>query len=448
MRVGVVGAGIGGLAAAHELVRLGHEAVVFEGSAEIGGKLRTGSVGGEQVDLGAEAVLARRPEAVELIDAVGLGARRVSPVTTSSSVWTHDSLRALPPTVLGMPADLSALTASGIVTELVPDAVPVPGEDISVADYVVARAGREVLDRLVEPLLGGVYAGRADALSLRAAAPQLAALGPDPIEAAVTARAAAAPGGRPVFAGIEGGIGTLPQAVVASGDLTVHTGRTVRLVERRGDGWRLAAGPVGAVEIHDVDAVVLATPAPATARLVAEVAPRAAFALAAVEYASVVLVTVVLDEAVGLPGSGFLVPPVDHRFIKAATFSSNKWAWVGRESGRTVLRASVGRAGEQHTLHVTDADLVTAVLADLQATVGPLPVPADTHVQRWGGALPQYAVGHLDRVATVRDAVAEVPGLEVCGAAYDGVGVAAVVAGARAAARRLHHDSEQGSDQT
>lgn len=440
MRVAVVGAGIAGLTAAWELTRQGHDVVVLDGADHVGGKLLTGEVGGVQLDLGAESVLARRPEAVELIEAVGLGGQVQNPATTSAGVWTRGEVRPLPPTVLGVPADLDALAASGIVDDVQARAVPVPSDDVSVGDFVTARAGREVLQRLVEPLLGGVYAGHADALSLRAAAPQLLALGDDPVTAAVSARAASAGSPvPPVFAGIVGGVGTLPRVLAERSGAEVRTGSTVRIVERSGTGWRLLAGPVGAVEEVLADAVVVATPAPATARLLAEVAPDAAFALAGIDYASVALVTIVLEEQLELTGSGFLVPPVDGRFVKAATFSSNKWAWVA-ETGRTVLRASVGRAGESTALQTGDSELVGLVLADLAEALGPVPSPADTHVQRWGGALPQYEVGHLDRVATVRSSVAGVRGLEVCGAAYDGVGIAAVVAGAQAAVSRLLDD--------
>ncbi|WP_229051213.1 protoporphyrinogen oxidase [Aeromicrobium sp. Leaf350] len=437
MRVAVVGAGIAGLTAAHELARQGHEVLVLEGSDRIGGKLLVGDVGGVQVDLGAESVLARRPEAVGLIDAIGLHDRVQHPATTAAGVWTRGAVRALPPTVLGVPADLEALAASGIVDGVDVRPTPVPDADLSVGEYVTARAGREVVDRLVEPLLGGVYAGHADDISLRAAAPQLLALGDDPVGSAVAARAAADPGPpSPVFAGLVGGVGTLPAALLAASGAEIRTGCTVRLLERDGDGWRLLAGAVGAVEEITADAVVVAAPAPASARLLAEVAPDAAFALAGIDYASVALVTVVIDDHVELPGSGFLVPPVDGRFVKAATFSSNKWSWVG-DSGRTVLRASVGRAGESTALQVPDGELVARVLADLAEAVGPLPTPADTHVQRWGGALPQYVVGHLDTADTARRSVAEVRGLEVCGAAYGGVGIAAVVAGAQDAVSRL-----------
>ncbi len=437
MRVAVVGAGIAGLTAAWELGRRGHEVVVLDGADHIGGKLLSGHVGGVQLDLGAESVLARRPEAVGLIEAVGLADQLQHPVTTRAGVWTRGAIRPLPPTVLGVPSDLEALAASGIVDDVRAESVPVPDQDVSVGEFVTARAGREVLQRLVEPLLGGVYAGHADALSLRAAAPQLLALGDDPVTAAVAARAAASDAPvAPVFAGLVGGVGTLPQAVADRSGAEVRTGSTVRLVERSGDGWRLLTGPVGDVEEVRADAVVVATPAPATARLLAEVAPDAAFALAGLDYASVALVTIVLAEHFELAGSGFLVPPVDDRFVKAATFSSTKWAWVA-DSGRTVLRASVGRAGESRALQLGDGELVDRVLADLAEAVGRLPRPADTHVQRWGGALPQYEVGHLDRVATVRSSVASARGLEVCGAAYDGVGIAAVVAGAQAAVTRL-----------
>jgi oxygen-dependent protoporphyrinogen oxidase len=150
-------------------------------------------------------------------------------------------------------------------------------------------------------------------------------------------------------------------------------------------------------------------------------------------------VTFVIDADVELPGSGFLVPPVDGTAIKGATFSSNKWGWLA-EPGRTVLRASVGRAGETTLLHSDDATVADAALADLRAAVGGLPDPAAWHVQRWGGALPQYEVGHLDRVAVIDRAVAAVPGLEVCGAAYRGVGIPAVIASAREAVSRLLSD--------
>ena len=297
--------------------------------------------------------------------------------------------------------------------------------------------GREVVDRLVEPLLGGVYAGHSDRLSLRATSSQIAALDGDLVASAARARAAATATG-PVFFGLVGGIGQLPQAVVDAGGFDVRLDATVRAVTRTEEGWRLQVGPTTAVETLDVDAVVVATPAPATSRLLAEIAPEAAFALAGVDYASMAIVTFVLDGALEPEGSGFLVPPVDGTTIKAATYSSVKWAWTAEVAGGlTVARASIGRAGETAILHQDDAALVELARADLEAATGSVGRVVDARVHRWGGALPQYDVGHLELVDTVERAVAEVPGLEVCGAAYRGVGIPAVIASGRAAARRL-----------
>jgi oxygen-dependent protoporphyrinogen oxidase len=204
-------------------------------------------------------------------------------------------------------------------------------------------------------------------------------------------------------------------------------------------------GPTTDEQALDVDAVVLATPAAATSRLLARTAPAAAGALAGVEYASVGIVTLVLPRA-GLPeavtGSGFLVPPVEGRYVKAATFSSAKWAWLDDAAAdRVVVRASVGRHREERDLQADDGEVVTRVVADLGAILGaPLPPPLASALTRWGGGLPQYGVGHLDVVDLVRRDVGRHPGLAVAGAAYDGVGVPACIAsGARAATQVLTH---------
>lgn len=191
-----------GLAAAHELAAGGADVVVLEGSDRLGGKLRLGDVGGLTLDLGAESMLARRPEALDLVHTIGLDDRLVNPRTISAAIWTHGALRAMPATVMGIPADVAELAASGIAG-IDAHVLPVPEGDISVAEFVSARLGRDVLERLVEPLLGGVYAGHTDSLSLRATTPQIAALGADLLAGATSARAAATATG-PVFAGLVG----------------------------------------------------------------------------------------------------------------------------------------------------------------------------------------------------------------------------------------------------
>jgi oxygen-dependent protoporphyrinogen oxidase len=195
------------------------------------------------------------------------------------------------------------------------------------------------------------------------------------------------------------------------------------------------------------DAVVLATPARATARLLSDVAPTAALALARIESASMAIVTLAFPARAfpEVAGSGFLVPPVEGRSVKASTFSFAKWDWV-REAGTAtgedllVMRCSLGRHREEQTLQVSDEELVEIALRDLADAIGLSVRPVDAHVQRWGGALPQYAVGHLDRIASVRRDVGELVGLAVCGSAYDGVGIPACIASARLAADKILHD--------
>ena len=415
----------------------------------IGGKLRSGDVGGVTLDVGAEALLNRRPEAVNLAVAVGLAAAVEHPATSTAGLWTRGRLRSLPPTVMGVPADLTALRASrvlsttGLLRAVVEPALrtrPV-SEDVAVGKLVAARCGSEVSDRLVEPLLGGVYAGRADELSLRAVLPQL---GPAldagrSLLATATAVRRKQRADRPVFAGLVGGVAQLAPAVAAASGAEVHTGVTLRSIERLPAGrWRLVTGPVPAPRIVDADAVVLALPATAASRVLLAACPHGATDLAAIEYASVAVVTLAYDATalpVALRGSGFLVPPVDGRLVKACTYSTNKWAWLRRTAGDMVIvRCSVGRHRDVADLQREDSDLIALAAADFADATGVRGRPLDAAVTRWGGSLPQYAVGHLERVDRIRAAVAALPGVAVCGAAYDGVGIAACIASAQRAA--------------
>jgi len=455
VRIVIVGGGIAGLSAAWFLKELGAgDVTVLEASPRVGGKLGQAEVGGLTVETGAESVLARRPEAVELIRAVGLGDDLVHPETSSAGMWSRGHVRPLPAEqVMGIPSDLAALARSGIVstaaiTRAMGDtATPVTprSDDLSVASYVGERLGAEIVERMVDPLLGGVYAGHADQLSMFATLPQFTRAVTDGVpltRAAAEIRAASAPG--PVFAGIRGGIGRLPGAVALASGATVRTGVTVQELSRTASGWTLRTRSGLDDEVLEADAVVMAAPAPAASRLLGPVVPAAAAELAAIPYASMAVITLVYPPAVGRPpvaGSGFLVPAVDRRLIKAVTFSSAKWAWTSAAADAagsgTVLRASVGRMGEEADLQRPDEDLVHGVAVDVAHATGLAGSPVDALVSRWGGGLPQYLVGHLDRVRRIREAIAGVPGLAVCGAAYDGVGIAATIASARLAAERI-----------
>ncbi|MCX5229353.1 protoporphyrinogen oxidase [Streptomyces sp. NPDC006553] len=457
----VAGGGIAGLAAAHRLAVAGHRVTLLEAGPRLGGKLLAGEIAGAPVDLGAESLLARRPEAVALARAVGLGDRLQAPGTTTASVWSRGELVPMPKGhVMGVPGDAHAveglLSAEGVRrigldAELPPTEI---GEDIAIGAYVAARMGHEVVDRLVEPLLGGVYAGDAYRISMKAAVPALfeAARTRPTLTAAVRAvqqagavvpadAAGAATGlGGSVFLGVDGGVGTLPGAVAdairaAGGEIL--TDAPVTGLRRTGaTGWQVVSGD----RVLTADAVVLATPAGPAAALLAPHAPAASADLDAVAYASMALVTLAFrrTDMPALPGSGFLVPPVDGHTIKASTFSSQKWQWVAdRAPDLFVLRTSVGRHGEEDQVHREDADLVAASLKDLAAATGLTARPVATTVTRWIGGLPQYPVGHLARVARVREAVAALPGLRVAGAAYDGVGIPACIASAHRAADEI-----------
>ncbi|GGY69116.1 protoporphyrinogen oxidase [Streptomyces olivaceoviridis] len=451
----VIGAGIAGLAAAHRLLGRGARVTVLEAGDRVGGKLLPGEIAGVRVDLGAESMLARRPEAVALAREAGLGELLQPPATATASIWTRGALRPMPKGhVMGVPGSAAAL--AGILSDeglaRIERDADLPrtevGDDVAVGEYVAARIGREVVDRLVEPLLGGVYAGDAYRISMRSAVPQLfqaarthASLTEGVRE--IQAKAAAQQQTGPVFMGIAGGVGRLPPAVadsVRARGGEILTGTPARELRREAaGGWRITAGE----RVLRADAVIVAVPAPAAAALLRAEAPGAAAELAAVEYASMALITLAYRRAdLNLPeGSGFLVPPVDGRTIKASTFASRKWGWIAEEDPDVaVLRTSVGRHGETEVLGRDDADLVEVSRHDLREATGLAAVPLRTRVTRWTDGLPQYPVGHHARVARVREQIAKLPGLAVCGAQYDGVGIPACIASAYAAVDQLGGD--------
>jgi oxygen-dependent protoporphyrinogen oxidase len=321
---------------------------------------------------------------------------------------------------------------------------------VPVARYVAARFGPEVVDRLVDPLLAGVYAGRCEELSFEATLPRLAAESGRhaSLAEAVTALLPAPGGPEPaagqgVFTTLADGLGSLPPRLAAASGARVRTGATVRELAPTPDGWRLTVGSAHAPEALTADAVVLAVPAAPASRLLAGVpgAGAGARALAGIGYASMAIVTLAYPAAAfpaPLAGSGYLVPAVDGRPVKAVTYSSVKWPHL-RDAVRdlVIVRCSVGRVGEEALLQCDDADLARLAAADFATATGASGPPVATRVTRWGGALPQYGVGHGDRVARIRAAVAAEPGLAVCGAAYDGIGVPACIASAQAAAREV-----------
>ena len=455
----IVGGGIAGLAAAFFLRDEPVRVTVLEGSPRLGGKLSTSQIAGVAVDEGAEAMLVTRPEGTGLIAEAGLAGQRVAPGTTSSAIWTRGAFRPLPRgQFMGVPSDMAALAGSGVLSppglaraeedlELPP--TPLDG-DVAVGQYVGARQGDEVVDRLVDPLLGGVYAGRSAELSFEATMPALAGAArrhrslAEAVRSLIPAQPAAPAGtrtGGSVFTTLAGGLGTLPGYLAKASGAEVRTSAMARALAPAVRGWRLTVGSAAEPERLDADAVILAVPARPAGRLLAGV-PGASAAVAALgefSYASMAIVTLAYPRsAFPAPGlaaqgrSGYLVPAVDGHAVKAVTFSTVKWPHLGGEL--EIVRCSVGRIGEEALLQRADGELAALAAAELAEATGARGAPAATRVTRWGGALPQYTVGHLNRVATIRAAVGAQPGLAVCGAAYDGVGIPACVATARAAA--------------
>jgi len=467
----IVGGGISGLAAAFFLRDAAVRVTVLEGSPRLGGKLSVSEIGGVAVDEGAEALLVTRPEGTGLIAEAGLGDQRAAPGPTSSAIWTLGALRPLPRRqFMGVPSDMAELARSGVLSaagvaragqdlELPPTA---RDGDVPVARYVAARLGEEVVDRLVDPLLGGVYAGRSAELSFDATLPALAAASrrhrslaeaarsllpaPGPVPASAGTRAGGA-----VFTTLTGGLGMLPAYLAKASGADVRTCAMARELAPAGPGWRLTVGSAAAPERIDADAVILAIPGRPAGRLLADVpgVSAAVTAFGEISYASMAIVTLAYPRS-AFPGpglaalgwSGYLVPAVDGRAVKAATFSTVKWPHLASSSAPgaeplEIVRCSVGRIGEEALLHRTDDELAALAAAELAEATGVRGRPAASRVTRWGGALPQYTVGHLDRVAAIRAAVAAQPGLAVCGAAYDGVGIPACVATARAAVSQV-----------
>ncbi|HVL27124.1 MAG TPA: protoporphyrinogen oxidase [Acidimicrobiales bacterium] len=426
--VAVLGGGITGLATAWFLRQAAPDlpVTIYEAGDRLGGKIRTSELAGRPVEEGPDTFLARVPWAVELCRRIDLGDDLVEPATSRAYVWTRGALRPLPPgTVLGVPGRLGPLVRSGIVSpaglaraglDLV-----LPrrshGDDPSVADVVAGRFGREVAQRLVEPLVGGIHAGRADRLSLTAVAPQIAGVARSSRSLLVGLRRMAPRPGGPVFLGVRGGLGRLVDRLADRLD-----GVDVRL-----------RSPVVSLDDVAAAAVVCTLPAPAAARL----APaEAAAELGAIRHASVVTVTLAYPAtalARPLDGSGFLVPRIDGRLMTACSWTSSKWPGSSPD-GVVFLRPSAGRIGDDRAVRLDDATLVDRLHGELVEAMGLRARPAEWLVSRWPEAFPQYDVGHQARVARIEAALP--PGLVLAGAPYRGVGIAACIRDAELAAAK------------
>jgi len=431
----VVGGGISGLTAAYRLrVAAGDDAgiTLFDPADRLGGVLRTELVAGRPMDLGAEAFVRRRPEMPALLAELGLAERQLATTGARPLIYSRRELHPLPAaTVVGIPSSASSL--AGLVDDATLARIEAepgrpfawqPGSDPAVAELVGDRFGEQAVARSVDPLLGGVYAGSAATIGLRAAAPSVAAAldrGATSLTDAVRQGLPPATGA-PVFGALDGGYQVLiDQLVERSRPRWVHA--AVDRLERAGRGWTL----------HDdtgagwhADAVILAVPAPRVTLLLAEIAPRSAAAANRISSASSVVVALAVPGNTPFPEcSGVLVASGEALRAKAITLSSRKWGIPGV---RQFLRLSFGRHGDNLAAGASDDELLAWSVGDLDAVFGLDVEPVDARVRRWIDAMPQYGPGHADLVAEVRAGLP--PTLAVAGSYLDGIGVPACIGAA------------------
>jgi oxygen-dependent protoporphyrinogen oxidase len=433
VRVVVVGGGIAGLAAARRLETLVPDADVqlVERDDVVGGKVRTEHVDGLVVEAAPDGFLSRKERGVGLCEELGLGDELIGrrPEHQRSFVRRGTALHPLPEGLTGLiPSNLDALEASELLSEegkarfaAEPDVPAAAGdEDESIASFVSRRFGREAYDALVEPLMTGIYGGDGEQLSLRATFPQLRVL---ELEHGSLLRglSAPAPGERPPFVSLRTGMGSLVTRLVSRFARTeLILGRAAARVSRGATHFE--------VELDDgetiaADGVVVATPAFVSAELLAELDDDLAAAHAAIPYASSVVVTLAFSRAdvVPLDGYGYVVPRIEGTDVLASTWTSQKWD--GRAPDGTVLiRVYLGRFGGRDVTLDADDDLAALALDEL-ARLNVTATPTFTRVERWPRGMPQYVLGHPERLARIDASLMEQPGLAVAGAAYRGVGI-------------------------
>ena len=441
----VVGGGISGLVAAYRLrVAAGPDATitVFDPADRLGGVLRTERIGGQPLDVGAEAFVARRPEVPTLLAELGLAARQIGTTGARPLIYSQRRLHPFPTdTLQGIPAQPQALaglvddaTMAWMLDERTRPFSWRSGADPSVAELVGDRFGEQVVTRSVDPLLAGVYAGSAATIGLRSAAPTLAAAldrgARNLTDAVREAVASVGPPPQSVFGAVEGGYAVLVDELVRRAGIR-WTQVTIEQVNRAQPGWELVDDEG---QRWHADAAVLAVPAPRLPTLIDGVAPRTASAARRIAVASTALVALALPGGTPLPEqSGVLVATGERLRAKAITLSSRKW---GRRGNVELVRLSYGRFGDSTETNAApsagDQDLLSWASQDLATVFGVTVEPVDCHVHRWIDAMPQYGPGHLDLVADLRAGLP--PTLAVAGGYLDGIGVPACVAAATKAA--------------
>lgn len=452
--VAIIGGGISGLAAANRLreVALGLSTVVLESGPRAGGVLGTIRRDGFLVEQSADSFITNVPYAIDLCRRLGLGDRLVStdPNHRRSFVVRRGRLEPIPdglvimaPSRVGPMVTTRILSVLGKLRLAMERILPRgDGSDESLASFARRRFGRETYNRLIQPLVGGMYTGDPERLSVKATMPRFLDMEQQHGSLIKAMRAAAKADGAKtegsgarygLFVGLEGGISELVDAL--AGRVPVRTDATVERLERDGEGWRLIVNG----EPLSARSVVIATPPKAAAGLLRDIDAEAAGLIGGIPSTSSAIVSLGYRRdriAHPLDGFGFVVPFVERRQILSGSFSSVKFAGRAPE-GSALIRVFMGGAKRPELVDADDAELVRIASSELASLLGARGEPDLAIVSRWRGAMPQYEVGHLDRIATITDRIAAIPGLEVAGNWLAGVGVPMCVKSGEDAANRV-----------
>lgn len=465
----IIGGGITGLTAAFYLKQAAKTSgveiacTVLEATDRLGGKIDTLRRDGFVLERGPESMLARKSAGVQLIRDLGLESEMVSTQPQHQGTYVAHEGRLVPMptgTNLGIPIQLSRFLGNNLLSApgkaraladlLLPTGPAVPDE--SLGALLRRRFGDELVNLLCEPLLAGIYAGGIDDLSAEATFPQFRALERDfgslirgARHAAKRARAsqqqvahdgAGHPAKRSVFVTLAGGLSTLIERLYDSLHdwANLRLGTEVTSLTPTTAGYQLTAICNGAAETLHADAVIVTTPANVASRLLRTL-PNSppTFDVAHVSTATVMLGYQSEDVGDVISGAGFVVPRTEDLPITACTYLSNKWSHVAPQ-GYTVIRCYVGRSGQAQALTHSDDDLVNMARKAMQQLVGLAQAPAFAHVTRWHESMPQYAVGHLQRLEAVETHLRQTaPGVLLAGGGYRGVGIPDCIAQATAA---------------
>jgi oxygen-dependent protoporphyrinogen oxidase len=455
-KVAIVGGGVAGLAAAYELARLARggaavQGVLFEASTRLGGIVETVREGGFVIECGPDAWVTEKPWARELAEELGLGDEVMASndARRKTYVLIDRKLQAMPDGMRMMvPADLDAVNASELFSAEAKQAyrdeagraeelrTNAPEEDESVAEFVRRHFGEEVVEKIGTPLLSGVFGGDATKLSVRAVMAPFVAMEREhgSLVAALQSRANAAKT-VPVFTTLRSGMGTLMDRMIAAiPEDWVRLAAEVQFVSYGEEGWLVGT----ARGVERFDAVMMAAPVDVARCLLNPVDERAA-QLMEMEASSAVVVGFGFADTTkfAVPrGFGFLVPPGSDSLLLACTFVDQKFDDRVPQGGRLVRAFFGGKAAERLMRCGNDETAAVARL-ELARILGPLPEPQMTVVRRWPRSLPQYGVGHLERMKELEERVRALDGLWLLGNGYRGVGLPDLIRDARAAARQI-----------